>query len=699
MLFTKTQRTALILAVSFLVTPGVSLFFLRHVVAQIPCVPIIDHVAFNQVIQTSPPTISPIDLKQTTMRVFLKRGSGCSDGVINVGGILFPTEAALQNVDARFSLWNLGTPNVKADNGPIHVVHSPPYSKNTRQHPEDLNHPSLNFTFTPFQAYDMGASAQGYTEIGVCLVLSGTSSCLSQSTIVVEQNFGSVRNPRVLGVTIELDGDVDEPRPDIEDVNGLHYFAQGVWPFTAQPWYRAIQPADTTDISTLDFDPTILENTEKLWDLLETYRLANSSSSEPIDCIYGWIGGTAADGGSSPPSGDVRCVAFGDIVAPLTGEASGAGVFAHEIGHFVVQFDPPIHESGTIGDVGWWPIKSIGDFGRIRETIMNPIMQVNGGFNEAGEWASIDSYTAALDAENFTPAGVPITSEFLVVSGVVSQNLQSAILRPIVEITGTAPLTPTLSEEIVISAFSASETEVYSTTVRRSSVAQTWFTVPVPNNLEIESVRVSSVTDTLATITRTESAPTATILYPADHETITDTLTIEWEGGDLDGDNLFATVQYSHDGGGSWTPLAIRTDSAVLSIDATHLPSTSDGVIRLFVTDGLNTTVETVSGIEVGENHAPLVIISSPRHGGTYRVGANVPLVAIAFDLEDGDVFEVTDTVASPIQWSSSLDGSIGSGSIVNADSLSTGTHTITLSVEDFLQAEVTSTIAITIKP
>lgn len=692
-LSTRQAARSASVSMAIVLISGGALAQIGNALAQVPCVPVVDHVAFAQVIQTDPPTIPALDLKATTMRVFVKPGPGCTGATTRAGGVTVPLEAPLQNVDARFSLWNLGTPDVNADNGPIHVVHSPPYSKEKRQLPEDLNHPSLNFTFIPTQAYDLGASAQGYTEIGVCLVLSGADACLSQSNVVVQKNFVHLRNPRVLGVTIELAEELTEPRPELEDVMDLDRKAHQIWPFNEWTWYGVIRPPDSSEISRISFDPST--NASELLSLLERFRLLFSSSMAPVDCVYGWIGGSAVGGGYSPPSGDPRCVGFGDIESALTGETSGAGVFAHEVGHFVVQLN---HESdgSRINDVGWSPIYLPLHPNRIRESDTFSIMINGGGF--VNDWSSIDSYAAALTASQFLSGNI-VTSQFLVVSGVVSEEMQSATMAPIIQVTGTQSITSVLGGSIVLTAHSATETELFSTTVVSEPSGPTWFSVPIPveSASEIAYVRVGSITSTLASITRTAAAPTATLLRPTAHESVSDTLTVEWAGDDSDGNDVFATVQYSHNGGETWMPLVYQSSETSVSVSTQLLPASTSGALRLYLTDGLNTSVATVSGLELGENQGPFVTIASPVSGSVFRTGSNVALVASAFDLEDGAIFEVTGTVASPIQWSSSLDGSLGSGSVINLDTLSPGAHTITLRVEDMAGAEATDIVTITV--
>jgi hypothetical protein len=74
-------------------------------------------------------------------------------------------------------------------------------------------------------------------------------------------------------------------------------------------------------------------------------------------------------------------------------------------------------------------------------------------------------------------------------------------------------------------------------------------------------------------------------------------------------------------------------------------------------------------------NTAPTVKIGSPGHGTTFKEGAALSFSGSASDTEDG-------SLSSKIAWSSSRDGSIGSGASFQKV-LSTGSHTITARVTD----------------
>ena len=75
-------------------------------------------------------------------------------------------------------------------------------------------------------------------------------------------------------------------------------------------------------------------------------------------------------------------------------------------------------------------------------------------------------------------------------------------------------------------------------------------------------------------------------------------------------------------------------------------------------------------------NTAPTVTINAPSNGATFTEGDSVSFSGTASDAEDG-------SLTGSITWSSSIDGSIGSGGSFSTSSLSVGNHTITASVTD----------------
>ncbi len=106
--------------------------------------------------------------------------------------------------------------------------------------------------------------------------------------------------------------------------------------------------------------------------------------------------------------------------------------------------------------------------------------------------------------------------------------------------------------------------------------------------------------------------------------------------------------------------------------------------LEAFLSVGVHTisaSVRDAGGINVVEtislqiNAAPIVELLLPTSGALFMLGEAVDLNASAIDAEDGNI-------SGAIQWSSDLDGELGSGEKLSA-MLSLGTHTISASVTD----------------
>jgi len=106
------------------------------------------------------------------------------------------------------------------------------------------------------------------------------------------------------------------------------------------------------------------------------------------------------------------------------------------------------------------------------------------------------------------------------------------------------------------------------------------------------------------------------------------------------------------------------------------------------VNNGIISAIELIP-IGTSQNTPPTVTIEEPQNGSIVVEGNAVTLTATADDTEEG---ELTDN----IEWSSSLDGSLGTGGTITPI-LSVGTHTITATVNDQEGLDASDEISITV--
>jgi hypothetical protein len=205
-------------------------------------------------------------------------------------------------------------------------------------------------------------------------------------------------------------------------------------------------------------------------------------------------------------------------------------------------------------------------------------------------------------------------------------------------------------------------------------------------------IRVRRDAEILAERAVSATAPTVRVLSPNGDEDIGGGMEIAWEYVDADGDALTFTVMYSADGGESWTPLAtdVRSNAITLpSLDG--IAGSENALIRVLATDGVLTGYDDSDAAFSVPESAPEAYIAGPLDGATFAEGATVALVGGATDAEDGSL------TGASLSWSSNVDGELGTGTLVTAQALSRGAHTITLVATDSAGATSERTVEITV--
>ncbi|MBI1303129.1 MAG: hypothetical protein GC172_05015 [Phycisphaera sp.] len=157
-------------------------------------------------------------------------------------------------------------------------------------------------------------------------------------------------------------------------------------------------------------------------------------------------------------------------------------------------------------------------------------------------------------------------------------------------------------------------------------------------------------------------------------------LRAEWSVTDADGDPLVVDLLYSPDGGAAWFPVAVGLAESAFEFDSAHLPASRgrNGLFRIDVRDGLGETsfVQSASSF-VGANSPPDVHIIGPNNPTAFRQGATVFLHGSAWDIDEELLPE------EALVWSSSIDGTLGTGRQLPVRDLAVGLHRITLRATD----------------
>ena len=142
----------------------------------------------------------------------------------------------------------------------------------------------------------------------------------------------------------------------------------------------------------------------------------------------------------------------------------------------------------------------------------------------------------------------------------------------------------------------------------------------------------------------------------------------------------------------SWA-LPGATVSAALGSSATAIYLTGGSkTISLTVTDagGLTNTATILVSV-LSPNQPPSVAIASPSSGSSVTLGANVSFVGAGSDNEDGTL------AGTSLTWTSSINGTLGTGTSLSLTSLSVGTHTITLTAKDSQGATSSASVTLTV--
>lgn len=183
-------------------------------------------------------------------------------------------------------------------------------------------------------------------------------------------------------------------------------------------------------------------------------------------------------------------------------------------------------------------------------------------------------------------------------------------------------------------------------------------------------------------------APTVTITAPANNTTVFQgqSLTFTGTGTDAeDGALTGAALEWSSSRDG-----AIGTGASVTSATLTA----GMHVVTLVGRDsGGNTGTATVNVQVLPMNAAPMVMITAPANATSVVAGTSVVLTATATDPEDGALS------GASVRWSSSIDGSLGTGASLTTSSLAQGAHTITVTATDSGGRSASASISVTVTP
>jgi uncharacterized repeat protein (TIGR03803 family) len=322
--------------------------------------------------------------------------------------------------------------------------------------------------------------------------------------------------------------------------------------------------------------------------------------------------------------------------------------------------------------------------------------------NARGEADAAQSYSEPQPskAASARPATTPALTEgtYLQIGGLISSG--AATLNPIFTQTmlgSTDPGSGTYSIVLESSSGQALYTRSFTplqlegdgsdgTTVEGGMDFSEW----VPQTAGAASVTI--LDDTGATIGSTQlggTAPTVTITAPTAGFVGTTQQTVSWTITNSTAPAFSSRVYYSADNGATWIQ-AGESPTTSDTIDFSTLPGSSAALIRVDVSDGINTGSATSVPFSVPKHTPSMAVINTPVSGAVQPSFNPVYLSGAVYDADDGMLS------GKQLQWTSNLAGSLGTGSPLSV-TLQPGTHTITLTGTDSDGNSTTATTTITI--
>jgi hypothetical protein len=451
-------------------------------------------------------------------------------------------------------------------------------------------------------------------------------------------------------------------------------------------------------------------------------QLTNLYKPEYGDFIFGWVPvetDLGVAGSSDPWPGGNGKAAFG---VDYSETIRRNRVITHEIAHLLGRHHTNTGECLDVDSRTDWPYSTakiqewgldgfgFGWLNQSNSSLRNPDSTYDymSYCDKESEsiWTSPFTYEQIfsdfmqLTKSQVAAQSISTMSSYFVIDGVAFTD-DTAILEPVWTTSINKPENPPAGTTYCLEAQDASGNPIAQYCFNLSFIDQDTgeatrsasFKVNLPNPNGVVRIVLKKGTKELVSREISLNIPEVTLTYPNGGEIwkASGNYTITWNNNDLDGDTLTSNVYFSPDGK-NWLPLGTNIKDTHLTIDASELPGSINASVRVVVSDGMNTsTDETDATFAIGSK-VPQVTIFSPEENGNIASGSPILLEGTSYDLEDGILSDVF------LNWSSSIDGSLGVGSSILVY-LSPGLHTLTLTTSDSDNNVSSSNISISVIP
>ena len=299
-------------------------------------------------------------------------------------------------------------------------------------------------------------------------------------------------------------------------------------------------------------------------------------------------------------------------------------------------------------------------------------------------WVSDYTYNRMYNAmkERFglvTASALAATTGSLVVSGTVSPDGSQGTIDEVVAL--ESPAAPSVSGAYALRVKDAAGTTLGTYPFEPLAVEDETLPMAILESIPRDTAAASiEILRGDQVIGAREASPAAPVIELEDVGAVLDApLDLGWSATDADGDQLNFIVQYSADGGASWTTLATDLSKPLFEIEPSGLEATNDGRLRVISSDGFNSAEAITAPFGIA-SHDPRPSILSPGRFAVVGPGQTISLEGSAFDVEDGGL------IGASLEWSVDGGPALATGDLATiqaGDLGSPGSHTIRLTATD----------------
>ncbi|MBR1279772.1 hypothetical protein [Bradyrhizobium sp. AUGA SZCCT0283] len=169
------------------------------------------------------------------------------------------------------------------------------------------------------------------------------------------------------------------------------------------------------------------------------------------------------------------------------------------------------------------------------------------------------------------------------------------------------------------------------------------------------------------------NSPRVSVTSPGKSDELSGKVKVAWQVQPRNRAVFTSLVRYSNDAGRTWQAVAPRTQARSLEVDLDRLPGGETCIFQVLVTSGIRTAMAVSEPFRVPRKEIE-VTLSAPETGTVVTMGERSIVVGEAFSPDLGSVRP------KDLEWTSDVQGNLGSGNELDLDQLRPGRHTITLS-------------------